>query len=200
MLFDNVHKPVSGKMCNQCHEEATSATPFKTKKEGTELCRGCHSNMMNEMLLKNRVHWPVLSKNGCLSCHNPHASAETGLRRGNMKELCGTCHADTVERMEQNTHQHEPVRQGDCTVCHQPHVSNSTFLLKQPLIELCGTCHDSRKHQSHPMGEKVRDRRNKNLAVDCSSCHSAHGTENKSMLLHATVSEMCTQCHTEYGR
>ena len=156
--------------------------------------------MMNEMLLKNRIHWPVLSKKGCLSCHNPHASKETGLRKAPMKELCGSCHQDTTDREAQVVKKHSPVQQGNCTACHQPHVSDSAFLLNQPIIELCQNCHDWKKHQSHPMGEKVRDRRNKNLAVACLSCHDAHGTDFKSMLLHTTVSEMCTQCHTEHRR
>lgn len=200
ILYDNVHKPVASKMCNQCHDEPTSATPFKVKKEGNELCRGCHSNMMNEMLLKNRLHWPVFSKKGCLSCHNPHASQEGGLRKEPLKELCGSCHKDSVERMDQALKKHAPVNDGNCTACHQPHASNSTFLLNQPVIDLCQTCHDWQKHNSHPMGEKARDRRNTNLAVNCMSCHSAHGTDYKSMLLHATVAEMCTQCHVEYRR
>lgn len=200
ILYDNVHKPVAAKMCSQCHEDAGSATPFKIKKEGNDLCRGCHSNMMNEMMLKNRLHWPVISGKGCLSCHNPHASAETGLRNAPMKKLCGRCHHDTVERIDQVEKKHAPVTNGNCTACHQPHMADSSFLLNQPVIELCHTCHDWKKHQNHPMGEKVRDRRNSNLAVLCVSCHSAHGTDFKSMMLHATVSEMCTQCHTEYRR
>jgi len=200
MLYGNVHKPMAGKMCNQCHEEATSSTPFKTKKEGNDLCRACHSNMMNAMFLKNRIHWPVLSKKGCLSCHNPHASSETGLRRAPMNVLCGSCHEDTIDRQARSITKHQPVADAQCTACHKPHAADATFLLDQGLINLCGTCHDWQKHQTHPMGEKVRDRRNKNLTVLCLSCHSAHGTDYKNMLLAATISEMCTQCHTEYRR
>ncbi len=200
MLFNNVHKPVAAKMCNQCHEDAASATPFKTKKAGNDLCRGCHSNMMNEMFLKSRIHWPVLSKKGCLTCHNPHASSETGLRKEPLISLCGSCHDDTIDRQNRSVTKHAPVADGYCTACHQPHAADSTFLLGQGLIDLCGTCHDWQKHQSHPMGEKVRDKRNKNLSVVCLSCHSAHGTDFKNMLLAPTVSEMCTQCHVEYRR
>jgi predicted CXXCH cytochrome family protein len=200
MFYENVHKPVEGKMCNQCHEDATSPTPLKIKKEGNDLCRGCHSNMMNEMYLKSRIHWPVLSKKGCLACHNPHASTETGLRKAPMKELCGSCHQDTIDRQKGSATKHLPVDEGYCPQCHKPHAADSTFLLSQDIIDLCASCHDWQKHQSHPMGAKVRDRRNKNLAVQCMSCHSAHGTDYKSMLLAATISEMCTQCHTEYRR
>ena len=200
ILYDNVHKPVASKMCNQCHEEAGSSKPFALKKEGSDLCKTCHSNLVNETFLRSRVHWPVVAKNGCLTCHNPHASSQTGLRRGSMKELCGSCHADTIERMGQLKSKHAPVRDENCMVCHQPHAADRTFLLSQPIIELCGTCHDWQKHVSHPMGEKVTDRRNKNLTIQCLSCHNAHGTDFKNMILKATVSEMCTQCHVEYRR
>ncbi len=200
MVYNNVHKPVSGKMCSQCHEDAASPTPFKTKKTGNALCQGCHSNMMNEMRLKNRIHWPVLSKKGCLSCHNPHASPESALLKAPMATVCGSCHQDSIDRQNRALTKHDPVANGFCTSCHQPHASDSTFLMSQSVVELCGTCHDWQKHSSHPMGEKVRDRRNKNLTVQCLSCHSAHGTEFKNMLLAVTVSDMCTQCHTEYRR
>jgi predicted CXXCH cytochrome family protein len=85
-------------------------------------------------------------------------------------------------------------------VCHQPHAADRTFLLNDQTIELCGKCHDWQTHVSHPMGEKVTDRRNRNLKVQCLSCHNAHGTDHKHMLLQTTISEMCTQCHVEYRR
>lgn len=201
ILYDNVHKPVVGKMCSQCHEEPTSQTPFKTKKEGYELCRGCHSNMMNEAFSKNRLHWPLVTKQGCLSCHTPHASAETALLKGPAMRVCGSCHEDTIARQDRAQKKHAPVKEGNCTVCHAPHSSDSTFLLKgKSVIDACGACHDWQKHTAHPMGDKSIDPRNKNIRVQCLSCHSAHGTDFKNMLLFGTVSEMCTQCHVEYKR
>lgn len=71
LLLKNVHAPVGKRMCNQCHEEPGSATPLKTRKEGLSLCRGCHNEMYNKTFDKNRIHWPVLTREGCLSCHNP---------------------------------------------------------------------------------------------------------------------------------
>ena len=76
ILFDTVHAPVASKRCTQCHDPATSATPFKTRRPGFELCRGCHSTMMNEMFSKNRVHWPLVDQTGCMHCHEPHASMQ----------------------------------------------------------------------------------------------------------------------------
>jgi predicted CXXCH cytochrome family protein len=96
---------------------------------------------------------------------------------------------------------HNPIQEGNCEVCHIPHASDSVFLLKQPsLIELCGTCHDWLKHTSHPMGEKVVDSRNKNLRMDCLSCHRSHGTGYRHLIPFPTITDLCTQCHKQYKR
>jgi predicted CXXCH cytochrome family protein len=156
--------------------------------------------MFNETLGRNHLHWPLVSKKGCLSCHTPHASAQTALLKAPRIQLCGSCHADTIERSEKAQDKHYPVKEGDCNACHQPHSSDNTFLLTLPIIEQCGTCHDWLKHSSHPVGEKIRDPRNKNLSVQCLSCHSAHGTPFRKLLLTELVSETCIQCHTEQRR
>lgn len=201
ILYDNVHKPVANKMCNQCHVEPTSQNPFATKKPGYELCMGCHSNMMNETFSRKKMHSPLMSKKGCISCHNPHASKQASLLSEPMKELCGTCHSDTIQRQDRSQTKHQPIQDGSCTLCHQPHSSDNSFLLNQlPIEELCGTCHDWQKHSTHPIGEKVIDPRNSNLRVQCLSCHRSHGTEHKTFIYFSTISEMCTQCHTQYTR
>jgi predicted CXXCH cytochrome family protein len=50
------------------------------------------------------------------------------------------------------------------------------------------------------VGDKAVDPRNKNLRVDCLSCHKAHGTEFKRMLLAETNIELCTRCHKQFGK
>jgi predicted CXXCH cytochrome family protein len=201
ILYNNVHKPVANRMCNQCHNDPTSPTPFATKKPGYELCRGCHTAIMNEIAGKNKLHWPVMSKKGCLSCHNPHASTENKLLKAPLLVVCGQCHGDTVARQERSLTKHPPIKEGNCTICHSPHASdNSFFLVQASVIDLCGTCHDWQKHSTHPIGEKTIDPRNKNLTVQCLTCHRAHGTENKNFVYTAVVADMCTQCHVQYKR
>ncbi len=68
------------------------------------------------------------------------------------------------------------------------------------ITQLCGTCHDWLQHSSHPMGEKAPDPRNKNLQVQCLSCHRSHGTEFKHFMPYATNSELCTKCHETFRR
>jgi predicted CXXCH cytochrome family protein len=201
VLYVNVHRPVVSKMCNQCHEDPGSPKPFATKKTGVELCRGCHSSMINDALNKNRIHWPVADKTGCVHCHTPHASTHKALLKTSMAALCGQCHVDTMERQKRADTKHMPVKDGLCTACHAPHASNNLFLFVQASqIELCGTCHNYQTHQTHPIGDKVIDPRNRNVTVICASCHATHGTEHKHMLYYPTSTEMCVQCHMQYRR
>jgi predicted CXXCH cytochrome family protein len=201
MLHETVHAPVSKGLCNQCHEAAGTAGQLKTKQVGVQLCRGCHNQKVNAIFDKNRIHTPVLEGVACLNCHAPHASSGKGLLRGGALTVCGSCHADTLRRQEQSLAKHQPIQIGDCTSCHDPHSGNGSLLFTGPnMVDMCGTCHDWLKHSSHPMGEKAKDQRNRNLRVDCLSCHRAHGTEFKKMLLQATQGELCTKCHTQYQR
>jgi predicted CXXCH cytochrome family protein len=53
---------VANKACQQCHEAPSSPTPFKTRRPGYELCRGCHSAMVNDALNKNRALAPGIGR------------------------------------------------------------------------------------------------------------------------------------------
>jgi predicted CXXCH cytochrome family protein len=201
LFYDKVHSPFAKRSCSQCHEGPTSQAPFKVKAQGSELCRGCHSGMLNEALSKNRLHWPLLDRTGCLNCHTPHASDQAGLLKAPMLVVCGKCHADCVDRIRTYQSKHPPVAQGECTGCHSPHSSDQLLLLNKPsVIEVCGSCHDWQQHSTHPIGTNAKDPRNPNLFVTCTSCHRSHGTDNKKMLLAPTQTEMCTNCHKQYGR
>jgi predicted CXXCH cytochrome family protein len=219
ILFDTVHAPVASKRCNQCHEAPTSPTPFKARQPGFELCRGCHNTMMNATFSKDRIHWPLVDQTSCMHCHEPHASTQKKLLRLDEADLCGTCHIDTMEwqarlaekekqeraalkgKPERGAITHQPVQSGACSTCHLAHASDSEHLLQPtPIIESCGTCHDWLKHTSHPMGEKYKDPRNKNLRLDCLSCHRAHGTGYRYMLTFPTTTDLCVQCHVQFKR
>lgn len=201
ILYNNVHKPVANKMCNQCHEAAGSAKPLSIKRSGVELCKGCHNGMVNKVLGKNRVHLPLLAARGCLTCHNPHASKQKALIKGDLLTLCGSCHKDTIQRQEKSETKHKPILEGNCIACHDPHSSDSLFLANNPsTIDLCGKCHDWQKHSTHPIGEKVKDPRNKNMTLQCLSCHRAHGTDYKHFIPFPTTSDLCVQCHAQFKR
>jgi DmsE family decaheme c-type cytochrome len=201
LLLNDVHQPVSDKACNRCHEGPGSAPPFATKASGYDLCRACHSDMVNAVLAKRRLHWPVADKKGCVNCHNPHASRHAKLLVAETPELCRGCHADTLQRIASTPVKHAPVAGGTCGACHSPHSSDGVYLVDKPsVIQLCETCHDYQTHSAHPLGDKAVDPRNRNLRVDCLSCHRGHGTEFKRMLLAETNIELCTRCHKKFVR
>jgi predicted CXXCH cytochrome family protein len=201
LLYRNVHAPVAARNCSQCHEAANSPNALATKTAGSELCRQCHNDMVTTTLSKPRLHWPVADKRACLNCHNPHASKETKLLKASAGTLCTSCHADTGRRIAAVAVKHQPAQEGMCVACHSPHASTGTYLIDSPSVaETCGKCHDYSEHSAHPIGEKAIDPRNKNLRVDCESCHKAHGTPFKRMLTAPTNVELCTPCHKQYGR
>jgi len=201
ILHDNVHAPVRDKMCRQCHADAEATTPLALRSEGLTLCRGCHADTVNEALLANRVHWPVVDDRACLNCHAAHASSEAGLLVEPMKPLCGSCHGDVQPGDDASLVTHAPVEEGLCTGCHAPHASDHGFLLVEARgTELCGNCHEWREHSAHPIGPEVVDQRNPNLTVDCNSCHQPHASEHESFAHFETKRELCVQCHQQYGR
>lgn len=201
ILWASVHRPVTARMCKQCHEEATSPDALKVRKSGVDLCRGCHSDLADEILSRRRIHWPAVDQVACLNCHSPHATAAPRLLRAPAKALCGSCHADTLGQFEQSQVKHPPVDEGECSTCHEPHASDNLFLMQEAdLGALCGNCHDWKQHSSHPIGEQVIDPRNPNLSVDCLSCHRSHGSPFKSFSHFDPAADLCVQCHLDQRR
>jgi predicted CXXCH cytochrome family protein len=157
--------------------------------------------MVNDTFGKSRLHGALMGEKACGTCHAPHASREKTLLREPMLQLCGRCHADSIERQRKSPTKHPPIAEGRCTQCHSPHASDNDYLMPSADVkEVCGKCHEWQKHSTHPIGDKVIDPRNRNLSVQCLSCHRSHGTEFKHMFYYATVSELCTQCHIQYQR
>lgn len=206
IVFDVAHVDVTERRCTACHQKGTS---LKTRRAGTELCKECHQKMVDQTFNKNRVHWPLVDSVGCSNCHTPHASKEKKLLKGTLVKVCGECHSDTVELQElskknpRNENLCEPVKSGNCIACHSPHASDNVLLVPQESIsfDICADCHDWKKHSTHPIGEKIVDQRNKNLTVDCLSCHTGCGTGNKPFMLpFNSTYELCVQCHVERKR
>ena len=188
-------------MCNQCHDAPGSPNALRTKQQGPALCRACHGQKVFDILAKNRIHSPAVQGQSCLTCHAPHAARGKGLMRGGTIAVCGSCHSDTMRRLAASPTKHQPIADGECGACHDPHSGSAPLLLKSAnVVDVCGKCHDWLGHTSHPMGEGAKDPRNRNLRVQCMSCHRAHGTEHKKMLLNATQLELCVTCHKKYQR
>jgi predicted CXXCH cytochrome family protein len=50
------------------------------------------------------------------------------------------------------------------------------------------------------MGEKVIDTRNKNITMQCLSCHRSHGSGYRYLIPFTTVTDLCVQCHKQFKR
>jgi len=196
MLWASAHKPVVNKMCAQCHEDASSPTALQTKSRGVDLCRACHSNMVNETFGKDRLHWPTADRQACLNCHSPHASRYAPLLSKDEGALCGSCHEELATHLAEAKEKHPPAVDGACATCHDPHASNQAYLIaSDSSIEICQQCHDYGEHSSHPIGAEAVDMRNPNVTLDCMSCHDAHASNYKHIALADTEMDLCVQCH-----
>jgi len=209
ILYNAIHAPVAEKNCNQCHPDPSAPNALEPKKKGVSLCLDCHKETITETFNKNRVHAPLTDNVGCLNCHHPHGTKEKKLLNDTQFKVCGTCHADTVALQQwsiknpKNENLCEPVKTGNCTSCHSPHAANNVLLFQEENISvgLCGKCHEWETHSTHPIGEKAIDQRDKNLTVECLSCHVGCGTGNNPwMMPFATTYDLCTQCHVERKR
>jgi DmsE family decaheme c-type cytochrome len=201
MLYDNIHPPVAKRNCEQCHVDPTSTEPFALKAAGYETCMACHYEMITDVLNQSHIHWPVVDDKGCTNCHSPHASPEKKLMRQPMLDLCGRCHADTLARQERAATEHPPIAEGKCGECHLLHGSDNQFLLtEESVIPICADCHEWQTHSTHPIGEDFVDPRNKNVTLQCISCHRTHGTEYTHFLYFSTDNELCVQCHIHFKR
>ncbi len=201
ILWASVHQPVANRMCANCHFDAASPDALKVKKSGIDGCRGCHSELVNATMGLNRVHGPVLDERACLNCHRPHASKARKLLAGPEIDVCGSCHADAVRQARDSVAKHAPVADGQCSACHSPHGSNTILLFNAAdSTAVCSTCHDWKEHSSHPIGKEVVDPRNKNVRVDCLSCHNAHGSAHKYITWLDKKMDLCVTCHQDFRR
>ena len=137
LLYDGAHAPLAAKECDACHGKPSSRRASAPEVQGNDLCRRCHEEMMAETLGKNRVHWPLLDRTGCLHCHTAHASKGGGLLKAPVERVCGSCHADTVELQKLSSEDPKndkfcaPVKKGECTVCHSPHGSDRLMFFRE---------------------------------------------------------------------
>jgi predicted CXXCH cytochrome family protein len=203
-----VHPPLVEKSCDTCHNPPDASQPMAVRQKGTELCRQCHQSWFQETLGRQRIHWPMMSAQGCSQCHSPHAARQKGLLPESTGTVCGRCHADTLELQRLSSANPatpnlcEPVKKGNCTACHSPHSAQQALLFDAASsIDRCGRCHEWEAHSSHPIGAKVGDPRNRNLTMDCLSCHRGCGTSNyPNMLDFPTTYDLCVSCHVERKR
>ena len=149
-------------------------------------CKECHSDLVEFSLM----HYPV--EDACDNCHEStgasHPSADSaGFRlMDGIPALCYYCH----EEGEQQSHTHAPHKNGDCLGCHKAHGSSEPSLLRSPDPGICLSCH-TREYRSDStnttnIGRLLQGGMLAHSAIPgggCLSCHKAHGSEFRVLLV-----------------
>lgn len=152
-------------------------------------CVNCHHKD------RQLMHWAFSAHNkagnSCKDCHAIHASPAKRSKgwlaspSGHRSAPCEGCHQDVATQFSLRSH--HPVREGGiaCTGCHDPHGRSRDLL--QSASEQCLSCHQRLR------GPMVFE--HAPVVEDCSNCHAAHGSPNRSLLATSQPS-VCLQCHS----
>ncbi len=182
---------------------------------GTEACLECHKQMagpFNESGMGKLTGARARTeheKKGCEACHGPgkeHANSggedKAGMITFRRKDktpvadrnaACLQCHEKTARTLWKGS-AHE-ARNVACTDCHSvmhPGKERGS-LAKATVLATCGNCHKEKraamaKYSHMPLGEGK---------MECTSCHSPHGSPNEKLLVASSVNDTCFGCHAE---
>jgi predicted CXXCH cytochrome family protein len=115
------------------------------------------------------IHKPYAEEK-CDSCH---LNTDDIFARAKVREnVCMECHAAVMTKFAV---MHGPVGAGACLQCHSPHSSSVEHLLKVPAPGLCTRCHE-------PADLSTKVAQHTQPKIDCLSCHSGHGGNDRRFL------------------
>lgn len=187
------HTTVAKEDCEACHDRHGFSNTLILKKDGKDLCLGCHSGLDTTTVQGAHTH-PAFAQGMCITCHDPHASDYKGMIRVlDGKMVCLACHKDLHDTTG-TALQHKPFADRNCSQCHVSHSGPNASMLVSEERALCASCHDVQAVK------KVHD--DKGLAttgLQCSGCHDPHLSSQPSLVsdhVHPPVAEgMCDACH-----
>jgi DmsE family decaheme c-type cytochrome len=178
---------VGDETCTTCHDT-----------EGKGLRQTLHGKAQNERT-------PAALGRSCETCHGPgKVHVDTGdktkikrftaMSARDVNETCLSCHAKNSHAQWSGS-MHD-ARNLSCTTCHSVHSPKSErFQLKTvSASQTCATCHKQESLKLQKSGHMpVREGK-----MECTSCHSPHGSTNVRMLKVGNyINEACTSCHAE---
>ena len=185
-------------------------------RDGADTCIKCHDGPEVLSLFKT-LHGSRAAADSpfaaghlqCEACHGPGGAHSGRVRSGqprppimtfgahsatpaaSQNQVCLGCHEDEV-RAAWHAGEHE--RGGvACADCHRVHARQDEVRSVEYQASVCFNCHPRQRTEvSKPFHHPVEGN-----AMNCASCHSAHGSANDFQLLRASVNDTCYTCHAE---
>jgi DmsE family decaheme c-type cytochrome len=163
---------------------------FPLASSAAEVCETCHRSQTDGFAHRS-------NDVGCTACHgtseahlsNPVVSSPDttfSLAEDDAGERCVSCHEGSRMMYWQGSG-HE-LAGTTCNLCHRSHGEG----LSEP--ELCLSCHgDLRSSQHLPSRHPIAEGK-----VNCTDCHSPHGSANENLLHGDMATDVCTRCHSDY--
>jgi DmsE family decaheme c-type cytochrome len=179
---------------------------------GDETCATCHEG--EAKALHNTLHGKAQNSKtpaategrACETCHGPgqkhvDSGKKEDIKRFNVlaareaNDTCLSCHAKNASHVEFQGSMHD-ARNVSCVTCHSVHSPKSerAQLKTATVVQTCESCHKQEAMKVKKSGHMpLREGK-----MECTSCHSPHGSTNVRMLkVGNTINEACASCHAE---
>jgi DmsE family decaheme c-type cytochrome len=179
---------------------------------GDETCATCHDSEAKG--LHQTLHGKAqntktpAAKTGqsCETCHGPgqkHVDSGkkedirrfTTMKARDVNDACLSCHAKSAGHTGWQGSMHD-ARNVSCASCHSVHSPKSerAQLKTVTAVQTCESCHKQEAMKVQKSGHMpLREGK-----MECTSCHSPHGSTNVRMLKAGnSINESCASCHAE---
>jgi DmsE family decaheme c-type cytochrome len=185
-------------------------------RRGADSCLSCHEDQVTLAVFRTKHGIPSDERSPfghgqlqCEACHGASGNHAGRVRRGQERPapalfgagsaadvevenaVCLGCH-DTGTAISWHGGIHEANQVG-CADCHTSHAARDPVLQTASQPAVCYDCHQLTravflKPFAHPVDQGK---------MDCSGCHSAHGSTADAQLVRETLNQTCYQCHAE---
>ena len=180
---EHIARPTGGGIINFSDE---------SKQTRSAACTTCHAALPVDGIGAHNA--AGLACNDCHSIHdNPDNSTAASFmdsftQLGIGSRTCVRCHEELLA--EFNFSDRHRLREGSmsCSSCHDPHGAAENSHLNFDASATCNQCHAA---QDGPfVFEHAASR-----VEGCTACHAPHGGQNRHLLTHQDVGELCYSCH-----